>query len=64
MAGYPVKQTPGHVGANGIGNVAPEVTGSTTNMLIDGYPVHLRHPVKEKFDSYELFIVRRMCFRI
>ena len=50
------------VGANGIGNVAPQINGSTANMLIDGYPAHLRHPVKEKFDGYELFYCKKNVF--
>ena len=43
------------VGANGIGNVAIEINGNTKEMLIDGYPVHLREPLKEKFEGYEIF---------
>jgi hypothetical protein len=43
------------VGANGIGNVAAPINGNTKEMLIDGYPVHLREPLREKFDGYELF---------
>lgn len=50
------------VAANGIGNIASEINGSTTNMLIDGYPVHLRQPVKEKFDGYELFYCKKDVF--
>jgi len=61
--GYPGEtETWFTVSANGIGNVAPEINGSTTNMLIEGYPVHLRHPVKEKFDGYELFNCKKDVF--
>ena len=50
------------VGANGIGNVAAEVRESSNNMLIGGYPIHLRQPIKEKFDGYELFNVKTNVF--
>lgn len=50
------------VGANGIGAVARPISGSTKNMLIGGYPVHLRHPIKEKFDGYELFNIKADVF--
>jgi len=50
------------VGANGIGTVAPPITESSNNMLIGGYPVHLLHPIKEKFDGYELFNVKTNVF--
>jgi len=50
------------VGANGIGNVAAEVRESSNNTLIGGYPVHLRHPIKEKFDGYEFFNVKTDVF--
>jgi hypothetical protein len=50
------------VGANGIGAVATEISGGEKNMLINGYPVHLLQPVKEKFDGYELFQVKEDVF--
>jgi hypothetical protein len=50
------------VGANGIGAVATEITGGEKNMLINGYPIHLLQPVKEKFDGYELFQVKEDVF--
>jgi hypothetical protein len=52
------------VGANGIGNIAPPITESSNNMLIGGYPVHLLHPIKEKFDGYELFNVKTNVFPV
>ena len=49
------------VSANGIGGVATEVIGET-HMLIDGYPVFLRQPLKQKFDGYELFYSKANVF--
>lgn len=49
------------VGANGLGSVAVEVTGEA-HMLIDGCPVFLRQPLKQKFDGYELFYFKDNVF--
>jgi len=61
--GFPGETNTGFsVGANGIGNIAPVVNSNSENMLINGYPIHLRHPVKEKFDGYEIFSLKTNVF--
>ncbi|TAL44659.1 MAG: hypothetical protein EPN92_08410 [Chitinophagaceae bacterium] len=50
------------VGANGIGNVATEVNEHSEKMLINGYPIHLRQPLKEKSDGYEIFNYKTNVF--
>lgn len=50
------------VGANSLGVVAMEVSGGRDRILIDGYPVHLREPMKQEFDGYEIFFRKANVF--
>jgi hypothetical protein len=48
--------------ANGLGGIANEIRGGEAVMLIGGYSVHLRQPLKQKFDGYELFYCKASVF--
>ena len=61
--GYPGETTTWlGVHANSIGAVARETGDGEAHMLMDGYPVHLRQPLKEAFDGYELFYRKTNVF--
>jgi hypothetical protein len=44
-----------NVYANAFAGFATEYFGNQDTFTIGGYPVHLRQPLKQKFDGYELF---------
>jgi hypothetical protein len=48
--------------ANSLASVANEISGGKKHMLIGGYPVHLRQPLKQEFDGYELFYCKASVF--
>ena len=41
--------------ANAFGGFATEYFGNEDTLTIEGYPVHLRQPLKQSFEGYELF---------
>ena len=48
--------------ANSLGHVAIETGDGGAHMIIDGQPVHLRQPLKQAFDGYELFYRKANVF--
>lgn len=44
-----------NVSTNSFGGFATEYFGNQDTLTIGGYPVHLRHPLKQAFDGYQLF---------
>ena len=55
-SGYPGETgTWFNLSSNSLNGFAEEYFGNFDTLTIGGYPVHLRHPLKQSFDGYEIF---------